>query len=275
MKHFARRRLVAWVITLLVVAVILVINQISAGRIGSYGFTSGWTLLALILFLAAYNLRKSLPFLPLGSSTSWMQLHIYAGFVTLAVFIVHVGFKIPNGVFEGLLAATYLLVFLSGVIGLVMTRSFPARLTMLGEEVIFEQIPVLRRELQVKIEALVLVENSAGQSSVTAEFYRDKIRPYLLHHCDLLSHLTRGGSARWHRLSGTIDDQKRYMNDDEQQLLEEVRQYTKQKHELDTRFALQGALKLWLFVHVPATWSLLIFAVTHMILIYAWSGVAL
>jgi len=85
-------------------------------------FLTGWILLAIIVFLAAYNVRKSLPFLPLGTSALWLQIHIYAGLLSFVLFLMHVDYSLPHGLFESLLATIYLLVFGSGVIGLYITR---------------------------------------------------------------------------------------------------------------------------------------------------------
>ncbi len=45
------------------------------------------------------------------------------------------------------------------------------------------------------------------------------------------------------------------------------------KDDLDYQRALQGALKFWLFVHVPLTYGLLIFAAFHILVVYSFSGV--
>ena len=37
-----------------------------------------------------------------------MQAHIYVGLSTFVIFACHVGWKIPNGLFEGFLAILYL-----------------------------------------------------------------------------------------------------------------------------------------------------------------------
>ncbi len=272
MSYFIRRRSVGIVLTALVVVSLAAVAVVANGNIGATSHASGWLLGALVVFLASYNVRKAVPFLPLGSSAAWMQLHLYCGFVTLAVFAIHVEGAIPTGIFECMLAALYLLVFSSGVVGLIMTRSFPARLTMLGDETIFEQIPVIRREIQTEVEALVLARHADSQSPAITEFYRDELRPFLSRHHDVLSHLIHGESARWHRLSRTIDDQRRYLNADEQHVMDEVKDYAHQKHQLDTKYALQGALKTWLFVHIPATWALLIVVFFHVVLVYAWAG---
>jgi hypothetical protein len=41
---------------------------------------------------------------------------------------------------------------------------------------------------------------------------------------------------------------------------------------LDYHRALQLALKLWLFVHIPLTYGLLIFTALHIVLVFGFSG---
>lgn len=272
MMSFVARRTLGIGLVIVVCAILVTVENLAQAHIGYTAHRSGWMLLGLIVFLALYNVRKAVPFLPLGSSRLWLQLHIYIGLLTGVVFAVHIGFSVPNGVFECLLTLVYLSVILSGLTGLYMTRSFPARLTMLGNEVIFEQIPVVRRELQERIESLVLVDGPNTEPSAIAEFYRSHVHPFLLTHCDLTTQLTRGTGARWHHLSRAIEDQNRYLDDDERRILDQVREHAHRKFQLDTQYALQGALKVWLFLHIPATWALLVFAFFHSILVHAWSG---
>jgi len=272
MTSLVARRTLGIGMTIMASSILVTLAHLAQGNIGYTAHRSGWALLGLIVFLAIYNIRKAVPVLPLGSSTVWLQLHIYVGLLTCALFAVHVEFSVPNGIFECLLALVYLSVFLSGLIGLYMTRSFPARLTMLGNEVIFEQIPVIRRELQDRIEALVLIGNSDTDESAIAEFYRLHVHPFLLTHHDLATQLTRGTGARWHQLSRAIEDQTRYLDQEERRVMDEVRKHAHRKFQLDTQYALQGALKAWLFFHIPATWALLIFALFHSVLVHAWSG---
>ena len=42
---------------------------------------TGWLLLALVLGLTFFNARKKLPFLPLLSASTWLQAHIYLGWL--------------------------------------------------------------------------------------------------------------------------------------------------------------------------------------------------
>ena len=272
MTSFAVRRLAGGGITLGFAVVLVTAYLFAREHIGYSAHASGWMLLTLIIFLALYHLRKAVPYVPLGSAAAWLQLHIYAGLLTFVLFLIHTGFSVPDGLFERLLALIYLTVFVSGLVGLAMSRSIPARLTMLGHEVIFEQIPVVRRDLQDQIEALVLVDTPDSAGSCLAEFYRTHIHSFVIRHHDLTTQLTRGTSRRWHRLLRAIEDQNRYLGDEERRTMNEVKALVHRKFQLDTQYALQGALRLWLFVHIPATWSLLIFALFHSMLVHAWSG---
>jgi ATP/ADP translocase len=76
MKSFTQRRTFSICVTVLTAIIVLAVYTIGSGTLRQHGFLSGWILLALIVFLALYNVRKALPFLPLGSSASWLQFHI-------------------------------------------------------------------------------------------------------------------------------------------------------------------------------------------------------
>src|SRR6266550_585584 len=82
--------------------------------LSNYAYFTGWILFAAMVFLTIYNARKKLPFLPLGSSESWLQVHIYVGFFTVVLFLIHLNFRIPSGWFEITLAGLYFLVTGSG-----------------------------------------------------------------------------------------------------------------------------------------------------------------
>ena len=107
-------------------------------------FWSGWLLFLLVIALTIFNARKKLPFLPLGNATAWMEFHAYAGLFSVLVFLAHVGFEVPDGSLELLLAVFFALVSGSGIAGLLLSRLLPLRLANRGEVILFERIPVLR-----------------------------------------------------------------------------------------------------------------------------------
>lgn len=239
----------------------------------SYAFVSGWLLFGAIVLLGAYNVRKRFPMLPLFTSAAWLQLHIYVGFITFVLFAVHVGYSFPNGVFERLLAVLYLVVFLSGVIGLAISRVLPARLTTHGREVLYQRLRVEMRRLQDEVEELVIQSASDTGGEGIAEFYRQRLEPLFAGPRHFWRHVVHSGRPR-RRSMLAIESQRRYLNPQENDVLNVIADRLSQKHDLDHQYAVQSILKLWLFVHVPLTYSLLMAALLHIVLVHAFSGTA-
>ncbi|HUR45608.1 MAG TPA: hypothetical protein VMZ27_06960 [Candidatus Saccharimonadales bacterium] len=235
----------------------------------NYNFVTGWTFLAVMVLLALYNGRKKLPFLPLGKSETWLQIHIYAGFFTVILFLIHLNFRLPRAWFGNSLALLYLLVTGSGIAGLILSRVVPRRLSTRGGEVIYEKIPALRYGLQQQAEALAV--GPEAKSPALADFYVRKLAVFFTGRQNFWLHLLesrRPVSA----LLTELDDLKRYLDDKERPALERLAQLVRQKDGLDYHDALQTSLKLWLFVHLPLTYSLMIFSVLHVALVFAFSG---
>ena len=144
-------------------------------NLGSSAFTTGYLLLAAVCFLALYNVRKRLPFLPLGSSAAWLQWHLYVGLGTVGVFALHVGPRWPSGVLDTALAVVYVLTVTSGIVGLYFTRTIPAQLARVGEEVIFERIPAFRRQVCQQAGGVVLESVAASGATTLADFYVERL----------------------------------------------------------------------------------------------------
>jgi hypothetical protein len=231
-------------------------------------YLTGWSLLALMLLLAGYNLRKRLTFLPLGSSTLWLEIHIYVGLLTVLLFGMHVQWRLPRGWFEGAFATLYVLVMVSGLIGLALTRALPKRLTSRGGEVIFERIPEIRLALQREAETVALHAARESQSSVLAHFYSEHLRTFLDRPCNFWLHLAELRRPL-NQMLFALEDLDRYLSDPERKAAERLAHLVRQKDGLDYHRALQLTLKAWLFVHIPFTYSLLLFALVHVVVIMA------
>ena len=271
MRSFARRRSFhAFALILLCVAAVLAGLKYS-GVVPRFSYVSGWVLLAVILFLAAYNARKKLPFLPLGTSESWLQFHIYAGLFTAVLFAIHVRFKMPTGWFEGTLAWLYALVMVSGFAGLFLSRAVPKVLTTFGGEVLFERIPAIRSALQRQAEVLALTSVPQVQSTTIAEFYVRDLKDFFEGPRNFWLHLFQIRRPL-STLLNRITDLNRYLNERERATLDQIATLVRQKDGLDYHYALQLVLKGWLFTHIPLTYSLLLFAVVHIVLVFAFSG---
>jgi len=271
MISFVTRRWIATAV-LVLLAVLLVVNYgLYAPAIHRLPYFSGWLLFLLMLLLAAYNVRKKLPFLPLGTSESWLGFHVYAGYLTTVLFLLHIGFKRPTGWFEGSLAWLYLLVTVSGIIGLLISRAFPKRLTTRGGETIYGLIPTVRRSLKEQTETLALKSVADAQSTTIADFYVKHLRDFFDGPKNLLLHILEVRRPL-NTLLDRIHDLSRFLNEQERATMDQIADFVRQKDALDYQLALQLALRLWLFVHIPFTYSLLIFSLVHMVLVYAFSG---
>ncbi|MDB6054441.1 MAG: hypothetical protein JWN25_1964 [Verrucomicrobiales bacterium] len=234
-------------------------------------FLTGWILFLLMVVLAVYNGRKKIPFLPLLSSRGWLRFHLWAGGLTALIFVGHLRLRIPSGWFEWTLASLYGAVMLSGIGGYFISRAFPKRLTSRGGEVIFESIPVVRRRLKEQADAMALKSVPEVNASTLADFYVSEISGYFAQPQNFWMHLFEIRSPL-NQILKKIEDQNRFLNEKERGILSEIALLIRQKDGLDYHHSLQLALKLWLFIHIPLTYSLLIFSLLHGVLAYAFSG---
>ena len=274
MTAIARRRARNLSVALFFALCFLLLDYASRAILLDPQALSGWTLAVATIILASYNLRKKFPIPPLGASASWLQFHIYLGAFTVLPFLLHAGLRAPTGILETILFMLYLVVAISGIVGLVLTRVLPRRLSSHGEEVIFERMGELRSRLGAAAEQLAESHIQKTGSMTVAKFYESDLREFFSDRKYFWRHLL-GFDPPVKRMIKKIKDQNRYLNSEEQTVLGEIAEYVRAKDVLDYQWALQFALKAWLFVHLPATYSLLTFSLVHVYLVYAYAGMAL
>lgn len=258
-------------VTTLAIVGLLVAHIKYAPLYPHHAYLSGWVLFAAMLFLTFFNLRKRIPFLRFGSTSFWMQLHLYVGVFSGALFLVHIGWSWPAGIFHQLLAWCYVIVFVTGVLGLWISRTYPRLLTVAGYETPFERIPYARGHLREEAEALVLAGVDGQTSLVIAGFYAEKLGMFFTRPCNGWAHL-RQSRAPQAAHGSQFDEVRRYAKKGEGEMLDKLRDLVARKHMLDYQHSLQSALRLWLFAHIPLSYSLLIFSVLHLIIVHAFSG---
>lgn len=271
MTTFARRRLRNLTLTVIGGLLILAGDWVARGTLIQTAYISGWTMFAIMLLLAAYNLRKKLSVIPVFSSALWLQVHVYMGVLSMVVFVVHISYAVPSGGLEILLAVIYIGVAVSGLVGLMLTRTLPPRINSRGEDVIHERIGAVRAQLRERAEALALESVSAGNVTAISQLYQHRLLRFFAGPQNLWSHL--GQSARPRQaLLGEIDALRRYVKESDRESLSEIAQLVRRKDDLDYRYACQRALKGWLFVHIPMTYGLLLVMAVHLVVVYAFSG---
>jgi hypothetical protein len=232
---------------------------------------TGLLLLLLVLALALFNARKKLPFLPLMRAATWLQIHIYAGWFCLLVFVLHIRFRVPTGVLEGTLAIVFCLVIFSGVFGLYISRSLPSRMANSGEALIYERIPGYRLRLRRNVEDLVRKAESETGSSTLADFYVQRLRGFFMR-TPGATYALLSAERRLQALLAEMNALDRYLNAQEKTIAGDIRDWIETKQNLDFQYSAQRMLKFWLFVHIPLTYSLILLGVTHGIVAGLYAG---
>lgn len=268
MNRFRRQLFSGLFVLIVATLAALWLNQ-KYNALPNYAFLTGWVLLAGMFVLTIYNVRKKLPFLPLGRSETWLQIHIYLGFFTTLLFVIHLNFRLPHGWFEITLAWLFVLVSGSGMVGLFFSRVLPRRLATRGGEVIFEKIPALRHGLKAEAEALAI--GADAKSPVIAELYAKRLVMFFSGPKNFWLHLVESRRPVG-ALIAELDDLRHFAAEADKPKIEKLTRLVRQKDGLDYHRALQLALRLWLFVHIPVTYGLMIFTVLHIVLVFGFSG---
>ena len=271
MKPFTQRRIRNASILLLALAGIAAWVRAQERSLGSAAFTTGYLLVAAVLFLAIYNVRKKLPFLPLGSSTAWLQWHLYVGMGTVGLFALHVGPVWPRGTLEVVLGAIYLLTVGSGLLGLYLTRTIPAQLARVGDEVIYEQIPAFRQRVRSQSQQVVLESITASGATTLADFYTARLYEFFAR-ARGLRYFLRPTAAPRRALMREMHDLRRYLSEQEQASCERLFALVRRKDDLDFHEARQRTLKVWLFIHIGLTYALVLLSLLHGLLAHAFHG---
>jgi len=253
----------------LIAGVVWMLFKVSLAPTAIY---TGAALLGLSIFLALFNLRKKLPFLPLLKASTWMQFHIYLGLFSVLLFLLHVDFSVQSGNMEITLATLFVLVAFSGIAGLFLSRTLPKMMNQSGESASYENIPRLRKEIHDTVRELVVKAEETCESSTLPEFYLEhldaylKIRPSLMH-----SFGPKKGRSS-HRLKNELHARIRYLSEDENLIAQEMLEWISTKENLDFQDASHRLLKGWLFIHIPLTWAMILLGTAHGILALLYGG---
>lgn len=264
------QRAVILLFTLLAAVLLCLAWWLGWATLRPVNFHTGWFLLLLLLGLAAFNARKKLPFLPLLSAALWLRLHVYGGWLAVGIFVLHTGARLPGGVLEHLLWWGFVLVAGSGVFGLWLSRRLPPLLTRSGESLVYERIPRLRHQLQEETAALIRQADQETHSTTLADFHRHVLGPYLAHQPPVLAPL-RSDDPEFHRVNLELRSLRRFFNEREIVLADQIGHLLEAKRNLDFQLAGQRLLKLWLFVHIPLTYGLLVVVGAHVWLVVHYS----
>lgn len=269
-RVLTRRRAAGLAILVLLSAAFVYGASLSRAVLDRSSEATGWVLVGLCVFLLAFNIRKRLTAFPFGRGHYWLQAHVYLGLFSGAVFLAHTGWRMPAGLLDWILWLVFAGVFVTGVVGIGLSRLVPLRLNSRGERVIFERIPAFRMQLAREVEGLVLRAVQEAASSTIAELYTKRLLPFLSGTRNFWSHLF---SATAHRqaLQSEIAAVRRYLPPEGNALLDEIQDRVLTKDDLDFQYTWQLLVKGWLLLHLPLSCALVPLVAVHVVVNYAFS----
>lgn len=270
---FVRRRVQNTLVTVVLLALCFLWLEIVALSLNVQQYYSGWLLVVLFVLMLGFYLKKKFSSLRIGSSAKWAQFHYYSGILLFAVFLKHIEFSVPDGMIEQVLAALLALLTIGGLAGLLVNRLFAKRLAYSDEEVLFERIPAYRQQLQQRVEKTILEATERSGSSTLADYYLANLATFFSQPSHCWSHLL-GRSFAAQKVRNELDQQMRYLGQEEADYALKLARFVDQKNNLDKHRALQGAMKYWGLAHLPVALMLSLFIVMHIVLVYAFRGAA-
>lgn len=235
-------------------------------ELGNPHVVTGYTLFALMLLLGVFNVRKRMSMVPVGRGSLWLAFHVVAGLLAIAMFWLHTGNVWPEGIYERILAILFYLVSLTGILGYIILRALPRRLTQTGIEVIYERIPAELGEIREKVEALTLECTEKTGSDTVAQHYIGTLNWFFRRPRFGFSHLV-GGDAAGHWLRGPGSAARRYLNDVEKEFFDQILALGSLKILVDRHYFCQDLMKKWLLVHVPLSMAVILVSIWHLLLV--------
>lgn len=245
-------------------------NEREVKSLGDPAIITGWSLFGIMVFLAAFNVRKKLAAFNLGRARTWLALHIAGGLLAVAVFIYHTGALWPTGLYEQVMASLFWLVSLTGIVGVAIIVSYPRRLTDRGLEIVYERIPEEVYAIRENAEAEVIACTSESGEATLADHYEETMDWYFRRPRFYLNYVLGGNQGEaWIRSQG--DAVRRYLSDKETPYLDRIIELAERKAAIDHQYACQDVMRKWLIAHIPLSVALMGMSVWHAVLIYVYA----
>lgn len=221
-----------------------------------FGIIASLSLLVSIMY--AYRRREIKRFLSRrwDNAVSWRNLHLYGGLTFAVAFLIHVEFSLPTGLFSWMLYILSWWTIIAGILGWFMQWWLPRKLTTSTQtEVVFERIPSLCNNLRDKCAKI-----AETCPAILADFHNTTIanfmlKPYLVSPIQAIQMRTK--------IFSQFEILKARLPYEQKHEVEEMAYHVRAKFDLDTHFTLQTILRLWIYLHAPASFLLALFVLFH------------
>jgi hypothetical protein len=242
-------------------------------------YLDGWVLAGGMALQLYFHIAIKTAQLSPKSAVRWRKFHIFLGYLLIAVFISHSDFSLPDTGFEWALWTGFVLVTLSGIFGAYLAWSLKAK-GRIDEGISFDRIPTLRAELARDVHAAVAETDPAAaqiplpgipHDAWIVDLYANHLRDFFEGPRNFTAHLI-GSQRPLKRLNDEIDSLSSYVDAQSREKLAAIKALVVEKDRLDFARVYLGLTKGWLYVHVPATYALIVLTILHVLVVYAFSS---
>lgn len=242
-------------------------------------YLDGWILaggfIAQLCFHAAIKSGR----LPPRSAARWRKAHIFIGYVLIAAFVSHSDFSLPDTAFEWALWIGFILISVSGLIGVYLAWSIKTQ-QRVEPGLTYAGVAARREELARQAHTLVTdIDHAAASIGLPglphdawiADLYAKSLRDFFDAPRNTSGHLI--GSRRQSKLlTSEIDGLARYVDKQGQDKLASLKILVFEKDDLDFARVHLWLSQAWLLVHVPITYALSVLVIFHVVVVYAFSS---
>jgi BMFP domain-containing protein YqiC len=196
----------------------------------------------------------------------WLQSHIYLGVLVLLILFFHTGGRFNDKI----AVTTYVLVaivVLSGVFGAILYATVPRMLTEVESNLTVDEISEQLNQLAKQM-ARISSGRSAPFQRICDQLLKES-RPGIMAGWRLLiSRKRRAQDKTTAGLANMLSMVPREEQDELRQMLVAGRQRRELLLRLIYQQRYKNMLEAWLFIHVPFTIALLVFAVLHIAAVF-------
>ena len=229
------------------------------------GYTLGTAAVLLILWLAAFGIRKRKYHRNLGLLSHWLSAHIWLGISLVLIASLHAGFQFGWNV-HTLAYALVILVVFSGIIGVMLYRINPGLMSeTLGGQTLIELAEGLR-EIDHEASLVLPRINAANHVSARDCLAEVSAEPIAQRWLD---RFLKG--QRYSSTSASIARFEQWTIDGDKACRDLMLLMVKRDHQLSRirRFIqLKSFTEAWLMIHVPASMALLASLVAHIVSVF-------
>jgi hypothetical protein len=241
-------------------------------------YLDGWVLAGGMGLQLYFHIAIKTASLSAKAAARWRKIHIFLGYLLIAVFIFHSDFSLPDTGFEWALWAGFVLVTLSGIFGTYLAWSLHK--WGMDEHASYDRIPTRRAELGRDVHAAIAKTDPATAAIALPappydawimDLYTSHLRDFFQGQRNFTAHLI-GSQRPLKRLTDEIENLSRYVDQRSQEKLAAIKNLVIEKDRLDFARVYLGLAKGWLYVHVPVTYALIVLTVLHVLVVYAFSS---